>query len=115
MASVVVVVQYIQCSTCKKKSQLDLSLFNSGPAKKKVGATCFIPAALETKQKRKIIERNLLIEDKVQMTALGKIVRLLKIIIKKGSASRRRESGIVKRGGVAGGDIKRDWGGAQQA
>jgi hypothetical protein len=36
----------------------------------------------------------LLIEDKVQMTALGKIVRLLKII-KKGSASRRRESGIV--------------------
>lgn len=42
------------------------------------------------------------------MTALGKIVRLLKII-KKGSASRRRESGIVQRGGVAGGDIKRDW------
>ncbi len=89
-----------------KKSQLDLSLFNSGPARKS-RSYLFHPSCTSNK-KRKIIERNLLIEDKVQMTALGKIVKTVKNNKKKGSASRRRESGIVKRGGVAGGDIKRE-------
>jgi len=56
---------------CTHKSQLDLSPFNSRTAQ--VSATCFIPAALETKKKkkkkflRKIIEQIASFE-KVQMT-----------------------------------------------